>query len=244
MTISLERAAGRVAERVRRGAGADIERLREDAGISRTALARSSGVDDSYLGRIERGVGRPSLETYARLAAALGADLSVRLYPNTGPAIRDRHQAGIVEALLSIVHPKWQVYPEIAVRTPARGWIDLGLHDARAGLFVAVEVQSELRRLEQLLRWAANKAASIPSWEGFAHLGTAPEISRLLVIRETRATRSVVSEFRRQIRAAHPGDGSDALASLSTPSAWPGPSVLWARGRGTTAEPWRILTLG
>lgn len=54
------------------------------------------------------------METYARLAAALGADLSARLYPNTGPAIRDRHQAGIPEALLALLHPRWRPHTEVA----------------------------------------------------------------------------------------------------------------------------------
>jgi len=145
----------------------DVARLRHDAGIKPAELARASSIDPGFLCRIERGTEHPTLETYARLAAALGADLSVRLYPNTGPTIRDRHQAPILEALLAVLHPRWRAYPEIAVRRPSRGWIDVGLHDARGRIILATEIQSELRRLEQLIRWSAEKAASLPSWEGW-----------------------------------------------------------------------------
>jgi transcriptional regulator with XRE-family HTH domain len=160
----------------------DLIRLREDAGVSRTRLACEAGVDRRYLDRIEAGAARPSIETYERLATALGADLSLRVYPNTGPAIRDRHQARLLELLLGTVHPRWQVATEVAVRRPNRGWIDAVLHDPGARLIVASELQSELRRLEQLIRWQAMKAESLPSWEGWGHLGDEPAISRLLVL--------------------------------------------------------------
>lgn len=219
----------------------DVLRLRTDADVTLAELARASGVDPSYLRRIEAGLAQPSVETYVRLAVALGADLGVRLHPNTGPTIRDRHQARIAESLLSVIHPRWQVFSEVAVRNPSRGWIDLGLHDPRGGVFVAVEIQSELRRLEQLIRWSSEKAASLPSWEGWAHLGEAPDVSQLLVVRDTRATRSGAQEFRRVLATACPADGEDALAAVSGLATWPGPAILWASDRGAVGSTIRIV---
>jgi len=215
--------------------------MREDAGISRRALAAGSGVDVGYLWRIEHGSEHPSVEIYARLAAALWADLAVRLYPNTGPTVRDRHQARILEALLSILHPRWKPYPEIAVRRPSRGWIDAGLHDARSRTLVATEIQSELRRLEQLVRWAAEKAASLPSWEGWSRLGDEPSVSQLLIVRDTRTTRTVTQEFRRTLSAAYPAHPDDALAALTGMDPWPGPAILWASNRGMPGGSIRIM---
>ncbi|MEW5991039.1 MAG: helix-turn-helix transcriptional regulator [Chloroflexota bacterium] len=219
-----------------------MERLRLDAGLPRARLADAAGLDDSYLRRVEQGTVSPSIETYARLATALGADLSVRLYPNTGPAIRDRHQAGILEALLAVRHGRWHAYPEIAVRRPSRGWIDVGLHDARERTLIATEIQSDLRRLEQLIRWSAEKAASLASWEGWPGLGEEPTIARLLVIRETRTTRAIAREFARTLRVAYPAHPDDALAALTGTVAWPGHAVLWASGRGTPTDPSRIVS--
>jgi transcriptional regulator with XRE-family HTH domain len=212
----------------RRSLAADLARLRADAGLTQTALGAVAGMDRSVISRIESGLLEPTLETYHRLAAALGADLSTRLYPNTGPAIRDRHQAPMLEALLTVLHPRWNPFTEVAVRRPSRGWIDAALHDPREGVLVAGELQSELRRLEQLVRWSAEKAASLPSWDGWVHLGPEPRVSRLLVVRRTRATRAVVAEFERQLRVAYPAHPDDALAALTGTAPWPGSAMIWA----------------
>jgi transcriptional regulator with XRE-family HTH domain len=219
--------AHRVAERIHRTLGEEALRLREDAGIPRTTLATAAGVDEAYLRRIEDGRARPSLETYARLGTAIGADLAAHLYPNAGPAIRDRHQARIAEQLLLELHSRWRPYQEVAVRQPARGWIDVVLHEPRDGLLVAVEIQSALPRLEQLLRWSQQKASSLTSWDGFAHLGPISATSNLLVVRSTRATRSVGSEFARQLQSAYPAHPQDAMSALTGIHPWPGAAVLW-----------------
>ena len=163
-----------------------------------------------------RGV-RPTLETYARIAAALGADLAARVYPQTGPRIRDRHQVRMAEVVISSLHPRWQVTPEVAVRSPVRGWIDLALHDPGAQLVVAGELESELRRLEQLIRWSAQKADAIGAG------------SRLLVVRWTRHNRAAVEAARRLLREAYPADPRDALDAITGTATWPGPALVWAR---------------
>ncbi|MDP2350465.1 MAG: helix-turn-helix transcriptional regulator [Chloroflexota bacterium] len=226
-TPNLEKAIAAAVVRRHQTLATDILRLRDDAGVTRAQLACASGVDLRYLARIEKGTEAPSMETYQRLASALGADLHARMYPNTGPAIRDRHQAQMLEVLLAPLHPRWTPFTELAVRRPSRGWIDLGLHDAAARVFLATELQSELRRIEQLVRWSTEKAASLPSWDGWPHLGDEPVVSRLLVIRRTRATREIVSTFERQLRVAYPAHPQDALASLAGMAPWPGPSLLW-----------------
>jgi len=241
MATSFQRAALEASRRVHRRLGEDVLRLRSDAGVTRAELARGSGVDPSFLRRMETGTAEPSIRTYARLALALGADLSGRMYPTTGPTIRDRHQSRIAEALLLVRHPRWKAFAEIAVRSPSRGWIDLGLFDPHASQFVATEIQSELRRLEQIIRWSGEKAAALPSWEGWPHLGVQPQVSSLLIVRDTRANRDVAKEFRRLLAAAYPADPEDALAALSGVAAWPGSAVLWAAIRGSGTGPVEIV---
>jgi transcriptional regulator with XRE-family HTH domain len=229
--------AARVAARSARAFREDVDRLREDAGTSVPDLARAAGIDSSYLYRVIAGKSEPSDAVRARLAVALGADLSTRLYPNTGPLVRDRHQARMTELLLAEHHPRWRPFAEVRVLRPSRGWIDLVLHDRAATEAVATELQSELRRLEQLVRWATEKAASLPSWEGWARLDPSPSISRLLVVRRTRATRAVAADFARQLRLAYPAHPDDALAALTSRSApWPGPALVWAEVTATGAR--------
>jgi transcriptional regulator with XRE-family HTH domain len=220
--------AHRSASRLHHGMGEDIRRFREDAGLTRRQLAGLAGIDHTYLGRIEDAKSRSSIDTYAKLAAALGSDLNVRLYPNTGPAVRDRHQARILEALIAQLHAGWKPYLEVAVRHPSRGWIDAVLHAEGAGQIVATEIQSDLRRIEQLLRWFAEKVASLPSWVGWAQLGGTTAPSQLLIVRSTKATRTKGREFQRQLAAAYPGHPADAMAALTGTARWPGSALVWA----------------
>jgi transcriptional regulator with XRE-family HTH domain len=220
--------AERTADALRRRLAEDLVRLMADSGVTFTALMAVTGLSRTYIGRLVRGAERPSLESYVKLATALGADLSARLYPHTGPVIRDRHQGRLLEVLLEQVHPRWHVFTELAVRRPARGWIDAGLHDPRSGTFVAVEIQSELRRLEQTIRWSREKANSLPSWSGWTSLEPLPEVSQLLVVRRTRATANLGRDFGRQLAAAFPAHPDDALASLLGTEPWPGPTLVWA----------------
>ena len=220
----LQLESDRHAAALRQRLAEDLRRLREDVGASRTAVARLAGVDRTMIARIEDGSVRPTVETYARIAAALGADLAARVYPNAGPRIHDRHQVRMAEVVIGALHPRWQVTPELAVRRPVRGWIDLALEDPARQLVVATELESDLRRIEQLIRWSAEKADAIGAG------------SRLLVVRWTRANRDAVGEARRLLREAYPADPRDALESLTGTAAWPGPALLWARidrGRAT-----------
>jgi hypothetical protein len=134
----------------------------------------------------------------------------------------------MLETLLAELHPRWHPFTEVGVLRPSRGSIDAALHDVRANLIVATELQSELRRLEQIIRWSSDKVASLPSWDGWPLLGDEPAVSRLLVVRRTRSTRAVAAEFERQLRVAYPAHPDDALASLTGTAPWPGPALVWA----------------
>lgn len=217
----------------RRQLTVDIRRMREDAGLSQARLAAEARIAQSYLSRIESDEAIPSLEVYGRIATALGADLACRIYPNTGPALRDRHQVAIAQALMTVAHPRWQRWPEVGVRRPARGWIDIVFNDEAAHLIIACEIESELRRLEQLLRWSAEKAASLPSASEWPYgLAETVSVSRLLVVRATRRNRDLAREFDEVIAAAFPGSAASALAALSGMGRWPGPALLWAHETG------------
>jgi transcriptional regulator with XRE-family HTH domain len=227
----LQLGADRHVAGLRRTLAEDLRRLREDAGATQTAVASLAGVHPSVISRIEAQELGPTLETYARVAAALGADIAARVYPQSGPAIHDRHQVRMAELVLASLHPRWQVSPEVAVRRPVRGWIDLALHDPAADVVVATELESGLRRIEQLVRWSREKADALTSssmWESWRGAALDPRISSLLVVRWTRANRDAVSAARRTLREAYPADPRDALDALTGTASWPGPALVWA----------------
>ncbi len=250
------RSVGRVAvarERdLRRAIGRQIVEARLDSGASQASVARSAGIDRAHLSRIEAGTARPSTLVLAHVAAALGAELSMRLFTGTGPRLVDRFQASMVEALLRGLDRRWAATPEVPVVAPARGVVDVVLHDPRAGLLVACEVQSQIRRLEQQLRWIAEKELSLPSSEiarsVAALTGAMPATSRLLVLRSTAANRDLARQFAATFAAAFPARAAEAVSALRGDAPWPGPAVVWIRVEGSDAVmldgPPRGVTLG
>ena len=222
---------GRRAAADRRSIGAQIVSLRLDAGVSQRRLAAEAGIDQGFLSRIERGLVEPSLAVVEAIAAVLGASVSIRLHPSTGPRVRDHLQARMAEALLNLVHPTWHRLVEVSVHRPSRGTIDVVL--ARSGSpVISVEIHSELRRLEQQIRWAADKSESLPSAEAWAFLSaeadrTSP--SRLLVLRSTRTTRELARVFEQTLLAAYPARAIDAVRALrESEMPWPGAAIVWA----------------
>jgi transcriptional regulator with XRE-family HTH domain len=226
--VRLRTQADRRTERLRRTLVDDLRQLVADSGLTIAQIAAAAGLSPQYVSHILAGTKRPTLEAYGRLAAVLGADLHARLYPNSGPAIHDRHQAPVLEFLLDSRHPRWGTETEVLVRSPVRGWIDAAFHEPRERLIVATEIEEGLRRLEQQVRWSQAKAESLPSWDGWAGLGEPPPaISRLLVVRRTRTSRRVAGEFAGQLRVAFPAHPDDAIASITATQPWPGPALVW-----------------
>ena len=104
-----------------RKVGDDIRRVRIDTSASQAAVAREAGIDRSHVTRIEAGTTQASLETLVAIATALGADVSVRLYPGRGLGITDRHQAPMIECLLGQLGSVWRPHLEVGDVPASRG---------------------------------------------------------------------------------------------------------------------------
>jgi transcriptional regulator with XRE-family HTH domain len=233
--------------------GNELRQLRLDANLTQRAVATAAQIDQGFLSQVEGGRREPSFAVLIALGHVLGADLAVRMYPTTGPRIRDRTQAAMVEALLHDVHPRWKRLLEVPDHRPARGFIDTVLASPLDRIVVAVEAQSELRRIEQQIRWAKAKAESLPSASDWAMLAPAgapqPVISRLLVIRSSHATRELARMYEANLMAAYPARAWDIHQALTTGTAqWPGAGIIWAAVEGGRARildrPPRGVSLG
>jgi transcriptional regulator with XRE-family HTH domain len=223
----VERRGNRRALDIRRQLAEEIRRAREDAGLSQRQLAGLAGISSSTLHAIELDRHDPCLDTLCRVAAALGMDLGVRLFAGTGPLIRDHSQTAMIAALLQEAHGGWIPDPEVWVHRPVRGVIDLVLRMAEPPL-VACEAQSDLRRLEQQVRWFRSKAAALAEERAI-------DVSRLLLLRDTRRTRAIAAEFEAFLAAAYPAPYADLLASIRDGHPWPGDGIVWCRVEGGAA---------
>jgi transcriptional regulator with XRE-family HTH domain len=223
-----------------RGLGVEIRRQREDQGVSQAAIARAAGMSPAHLCGIEAATSTASLAALASVAAALGARLDVRVVPHSGSPLRDHLQAAMVEALMRGLSPVWGRHLEVPVERPVRGVIDIVLVHRERPLVVAVEAQSEIRRLEQQIRWANEKARALANTELVASIfgpEARPVVDSVLLLRSTRSTRELAREFEATLLAAYPASTTDLVAGLATDgAAWPGPGILWARVEGRQGQ--------
>lgn len=217
--------------RITRVVGDDLAKLRSDAAATKAAVAAVAGVDRTFYGRIENAEATPGLATMIAVAAALGADVSVRIYGGTGRRLTDRHQAPMMEALLRRLAQVWRPHLEVPVWRPARGVVDAVFERLDSPLMVATESVSVLARLEQQLRWSSVKAASIGSSDLVGE-GPTPHISRLLVLRSTQGNRDLARQFESTLHAAYPAPTSAAVRSLVEGTPWPGAAIVWVRVDG------------
>jgi transcriptional regulator with XRE-family HTH domain len=206
----LDRAFKRQLRGTKIGIGRDLDRIRTDVAATHGQVAALAGIDRSHYSRIEAGDANPTIETLAAIATALGADVSIRFYPGTGPRLTDRHKARMVETVLRSLSADWLPHVEVPVSQPVRGVIDMVLERPAEHLFVAAEAYSELRRLEQQIRWSADKAASLRS-STLVGEGPAPTLSSLLVLRSTATTRDLARQFEATLHAAYPARVVDVV---------------------------------
>ena len=216
--------------------GSELRRLREDTGLTLRAVAGAAGISPAHLCGIELGRSEASNAVLVSVADVLGADLSVRFYPGTGPRIHDHIQARIVESLIAAARPRWRSFLEVPVHRPARGYIDVVLDDASARQVVATEVHSDLRRLEQQLRWAHDKAGSLPSSDLWRRFPIPPQVASLLVLRSTTRTRTLVDQFAETFGATYPARAREVYDAITSDGPWPGDGLIWARVEGKPAN--------
>jgi transcriptional regulator with XRE-family HTH domain len=203
--------------------GEEVLSLRLDAGVSLRELAAATGLHPSHLARIEAAKVRASIEALTAIGVALGADLGIRFFAASGPRLVDRFQGPMVESFVRQLDPRWSVRLEVPVTTPARGVVDAALADGSAALAVAAEFQSELRRLEQLVRWSNEKADGLAARLDRESNGRDSwTVSRLLVVRSTVATREIAQRYEGRLAAAYPARAADVVDALTTSAVpWP-----------------------
>jgi len=109
---------------LRRQLGRDLRDARVDRNLALRDISNAIGLSAPYLSRIERGVvpGVP-IETIGRVAAAVGLDLSLKLYP-AGPPIRDAAHVALLARLRGRLHRSLRMRTEIPlpIRGDKRAW--------------------------------------------------------------------------------------------------------------------------
>src|SRR6266542_1409825 len=114
----------RTTVRVRGDIGRELRTARRAAGISQLTVAVAADTSRAEVSRIERG-SAPwlSVDVLCRLAAVLGFDPTIRLYPTTSPP-RDAGHAALVERLHARLSPalRWRTEVPLPSSGDKRAW--------------------------------------------------------------------------------------------------------------------------
>jgi transcriptional regulator with XRE-family HTH domain len=135
----------------RQRAGVELRAARLAAGLSQRAIGAVAGLSHSAIGRLERGeLQRVTVDRIAVVAAGLGLDVRIGLFPSGSP-VRDAAHLALIERLRQRVAPALRWRAEVPVPLPG----DLRSADVVIdGPFVdeMVEAETRLNDLQALER--------------------------------------------------------------------------------------------
>jgi len=139
--------------------GKELRIARVSGGLTQQRAAARAGVSQAFVSLVERGLRTPSWEVGCRLAAAVGCELSLRLYPAEGVGLRDSGQMELAEAIAAAAHPRWRLRLEDPVGDGSRRAVDIGLdHPEELGV---MELEGGLADFQGQYRIAALKRDAI-----------------------------------------------------------------------------------
>jgi len=184
-----------------RRAGEELRRGRIAAGLSQRTVAAAVGVSHSTLGRIERGeASNVSVITISSMAAVVGFELTMRLFPSGSP-LRDKAHHALLDRAHASLHPSLVWRTEVPFPNPG----DLRAWDAAARgpeLLIAFEAETGPRDGQELQRRLSLKRRD----------GGADRV--ILVLSDTRGNREFLRHYGPSLRVDFPVPQLAALRAL------------------------------
>lgn len=182
--------------------GRELRDVRIGAGLSQAAVARAASLSPAQVSRIERGAMlHVATEDVVRVAAVLGLEPSLRLYP-VGDPIRDAAQLSLLERLRSRLHPSlgWRTEVPLPIAGDRRAW-DAVVRGP--DFIIAVEAETRLHDVQAMQRRVSLKRRD----------GAVDHVA--LLIAGTRHNREVLAGSRHALRSDFPLDTRALLRALA-----------------------------
>jgi transcriptional regulator with XRE-family HTH domain len=206
-----DRRVGRLLRAVRQ------DRLLRQSDVAARAGISQKAVSDIELGRLTSvGLGR-----LRRIAAVLDVSVSIdaRYHGGKGDRLLDRAHAHLVNALVRILENEgWETLPEFTFNHYGdRGSVDILAWHAATRTLLIIEVKATLTDLQDLLAALSRKMRVVPSVVR-REPGWRPEhVGRILVVADTKASRSIVARHTAIFESAFPARSREARAWIRRP---------------------------
>jgi transcriptional regulator with XRE-family HTH domain len=193
---------------------------RVSAGLSQRQAAALAGISQTFVSSVERGVRCPTFMIASRVAAAVGHDLAVRIYPAGGVRIRDSGQVAVLEQIVADTAPAWHSHLELPIGETDRRAADLVLEGPTEILHVEAEggiadLQAQLRAA-QLKRVALAKRYDRP-------------VRLIIALPDRRSLRDITSTHAALLSRAFPVRSTSVWRSIRTGSPLGSDGMLFVR---------------
>ena len=215
------------ARAMRRRIADEIRIVRVSGGLSQRELGRRAGYSQSFVSQVERAAIEATLEAIARLVAAGGGEVNIRVYAGEGVRLRDSGQLEVAELISHAAHPSWTRSFEVPIAPPP---------DRRAGdMLLQLPVEVSLLEIERALVdfQGQYRAAQLKRLALAERLGRS--VNLLLVLLDTRASRRAVTRHEALAGRAFPISSRRAWASIRAGEPIGGDAILWVRPRDIRA---------
>lgn len=181
--------------------GDEIRLARIARGLSQGAVAAGSRLSRIKVGRLEAGSPSVPILDYVAAAAAVGLDVSIRVYP-VGPPLRDRAHAVLLERLRARLDAtlRWRTEVPLPNSGDMRAW-DAAIEGP--GFAIGVEAETRVRDGQEIERRLSTKQRD----GGMDHV--------ILLLADTRSNRQFVRDRRASLEAKFPVSARKALAALA-----------------------------
>jgi len=224
--------------------GRGLRERRRALGVTQAQLGLAAGTSQTWVSKAERGKGASgSLETWAAMSAAVGAQLVVYVEDAPG-ASRPRDYQHVIRQELVIRYAAdggWRADPERLV-TGQGAWryVDVLLRRPLTREVAVVEIWDFLDDVGAGLRGLADKIERVRVETS----GTA--VSGLLVVRATLRNRRLVSHLAAVFASHFPASSPLWLRALRDPStSMPGErGLVWTDARGTRLQASKLPRVG
>lgn len=220
--------------------------VRQHRLLRQSDVAARAGISQKALSDVELGrLASVGLGKLRRIAAVLDVAVSIdaRYHGGKGDRLLDRAHAHLVNALVRILENEgWETLPEFTFNHYGdRGSVDILAWHAATRTLLIIEVKATLTDLQDLLAALSRKVRVVPSVVR-RELDWRPEhVGRILVVGDTKASRSIVARHAALFENAFPARSREARAWIRRPIG--AISALWfltAGGREAGAAKERI----
>ena len=210
------------AQLLRAQIGRELRIARLAVGLTQRAVGKRAGLSQSAISQIERATRGFAIGAYSRAVAAVGHELSVRVFPKSSVSLRDRGQLELAQRIVAAVSPSWECRLEVPVSPDGLRAADLLCSGANE--LCMVEIFRSMADLQAQLRPAQLKRETLASRHS-------RPVRLIIAVPDTASSRRALRELARLLERTMPVRSAEIWAALRAGRVIGGDGIAFVRPR-------------